>query len=73
MLYIIILAPILFGIPTLLAGLITGAYWVTSVIDMFVKVYVVSSLSLAYSEILKFENTASNRLNQAGAENAPSG
>lgn len=73
MLYIIIIAPILFGIPTLLAGLITDAYWITSVIDMFVTVYVVSSLSLAYGEILKFENTANNQLNQTGAEDAPAG
>lgn len=73
MLYIIIIAPILFGIPTLLAGLITDAYWITTVIDMFVTIYVVSSLSLAYSEILKYEITANNQLNQTGAEDAPAG
>lgn len=55
MLYIIIIVPMLFAIPTYLAFQITDAFWVFSIINIIATIFTISFLSLAYNEICDYE------------------
>lgn len=55
MLYIIIIVPVVFSIPTYLTAQITNASWVSNIIDMLTTIFIVSLLSITYEEIRKYE------------------